>query len=528
MMLPLLFGTLQTNFSLIDWLIVASYVGLTTIVGLYANRMIKGMDDYIVAGRSLRSSVSVATLIGSELGLVTVLYAAQKGFTSGFAAFHIGVIAGFGALFVGLTGFIVGPLRREGVRTIPEYYGRRFGTPTRVLGGLILAFAGILNMGIFLKAGALFLAELTGLESDATVGLIMSILLGLVLLYTVFGGMVSVVLTDYLQFVVLSVGLLLAAGIALIRIGWPTLVETVKEVHGEAGFDPFDAQGFGPGYVVWMFFVAGVFSCAIWPTAVMRACSAENVAVVRRMYRWSSIGFMIRFIVPQFLGICALAMFWNDPVARPHFFHEDGTLNQENSLGAMPVFLGQLLPIGLVGLIGAGMLAAFMSTHDSYLLCWATVLANDVVSPLTGDRLNTAARLLISRAFIVLIGLFLLIWGLWYPLSQDLWDYMAVTGTIYFSGAFAILVAGLHWRRSSQTGAICALLGGLVAILGLDKVRDSLGLTEERIGFAITDVNSGLGAILLSLVLLVAGSLLFPQRRDKAAPAPSSNQDSNQ
>ena len=101
---------------------------------MYVNRYIGGMSDYLVAGRSLRSSLGIATMVGSELGLVTVMYAAQTGLTDGFSAMHIGLFGGLGALVVGLSGFIVVPLREMGVMTIPEFYGRRFGPRVRVVG----------------------------------------------------------------------------------------------------------------------------------------------------------------------------------------------------------------------------------------------------------------------------------------------------------------------------------------------------------------------------------------------------------
>ena len=83
----------------------------------------------------------------------------------------------------------------------------------------------------------------------------------------------------------------------------------------------------------------------------------------------------MRFMIPQFLGICALTFLWNNDSGKALFFSSDGTPIQSESLRAMPVFLSKLLPLGLIGLVGAGMIAAFMSTHDTHLLCWASVLA---------------------------------------------------------------------------------------------------------------------------------------------------------
>ena len=516
----------ESNFTWLDWGIVAGYLSVTVVIGIYVNRFIGNMADYVVAGRSLGTFIGVATMTGTELGLVTVMYAAQKGFTGGFAAFHIGLAAGVVSLIVGLTGFIVVPLRRMKVMTIPEFYGKRFGNGVRVYGALLLAGAGILNMGMFLKAGAIFVTALTGLNDPFYVQVVMTVLIVLVLVYTILGGMVSVVITDYLQFIVLSFGMLLACFFAVRNLGWDSITKTVSTVHGQAGFSPLDSEGFGPSYIVWMLFVAGLVSCAVWQTAVMRSCAAENEQVVRRLYIWSSIGFLVRFLLPQFLGICALAYFWHTSEGRAVLFTSEGLPidDAELTMSALPLFLSQVLPAGLIGVIGAGMLAAFMSTHDSYLLCWASVLVEDVAGPLSKGRLSTAARLMLARVFIFLIGLFLLVWSLWYPLGQDLWDYMAVTGAIYFIGATALLVFGIYWKRASRAGAYLALTSGLLAVLGLDPIKNAVGLDrlEKSLGFNLSEAHIGLFATAAAIVLMVVGSLLLPDR----CPSDMSKQES--
>jgi SSS family solute:Na+ symporter len=261
----------------------------------------------------------------------------------------------------------------------------------------------------------------------------------------------------------------------------------------------------GLTYIVWMLYTAGICSCAVWQTAVVRACAADSTETVRRLYAFSSIGFLIRFLIPQFLGICALAYFWQHPTAKGIFFTSEGVLVDDAALQlqAMPAFLGQLLPVGIIGLIAAAMLAAFMSTHDSYLLCWASVIAYDIAVPLSRGRIGERGCLWLTRLGIVLIGVFLLVWGLWYPLGQNLWDYMAVTGAIYFAGAFALLVGGLYWKRASQTGAMLALLSGAGALLGLKPVQELFGLDLRS---EVVGLSTAAGAI----ILMVAGSLLFP------------------
>ena len=505
---------MESNFGNLDWVIVAVYLAGTVVIGVVANRYVKNMADYIVAGRSLRSFISVATMLGSEIGLVTVMYTAQKGFTSGLSAFHIGVVAGLSCLFVGLTGFIVVPLRETGVMTIPEYYGQRFSQGVRIYGAAILAIAGILNMGVFLKAGAIFVTSLTGLDDPMIVNFVMVLLIALVLSYTILGGMVSVVITDYIQFVVLAFGMLVCCIIAITKTDWSSIVSTVERVHGAGGFNPMEGSVFGPTYITWMIIVFGIGSCAVWPTAVMRVCAAESPQVVRRLYTWSSIGFMTRFIIPQFLGICALTFFWERMGPDSLFFDADGKIvsDVDQTLKAMPLFLSQILPTGLIGIIAAGMLAAFMSTHDSYLLCWASVIVEDVVNPLAGGNLATKTRLLLARLIIFLTGLFLLAWSIWYPMGQEMLDYLAVSGSIYLTGATTLLIGGLYWQRTSTVGAYLALTAGACSVLGLKPVQSLLGLE----GRGLTEAGVALGALIVATVLLVLGSLLFPNPRPGA------------
>jgi SSS family solute:Na+ symporter len=371
----------------------------------------------------------------------------------------------------------------------------------------------------------------------------------MVLLYTALGGMVSVVVLDYIQFVVLSFSLLLTSFLSIRYLGWDNIVQTVALVKGDAGFNPFSGEGFGVSYVVWMFFL-GLVSCAVWQTAVIRACSADSVRTVKRLYTWASIGFLIRFLLPYFFGISALVFIAQNESLRAVFIPEGAAADAQVTLVAMPVYLSQLLPAGLIGIVSAGMLAAFMSTHDSYLLCWSSVLTQDVVAPWFRNGLSSKTRLLLARIFILCIGGFILVWGLWYPLGQDLWDYMAISGAIYFTGAIALLVFGLYWKRASKTGAYAALVCGFFAAFGLPIVQKMLGfvinpprrlfgfteqvpieeLTEEMVLAkevvpgadtalvyqVIPSEVVGLTVIILAVVAMVVGSLLFPDRSKPA------------
>ncbi|HUT89880.1 MAG TPA: hypothetical protein VMY37_10305, partial [Thermoguttaceae bacterium] len=93
MPLPLANVLSRTNFSALDWGIVAAYLAVSVVIGLLVRKYIRNMVDFVTAGRGLGTCLGIATLTGTEMGLVTLMYSAQKGFVGGFAAFHIAVAA---------------------------------------------------------------------------------------------------------------------------------------------------------------------------------------------------------------------------------------------------------------------------------------------------------------------------------------------------------------------------------------------------------------------------------------------------
>lgn len=492
-----------TNFATIDWIIVMVYICIPVVIGVLVKKYIRQLSDFIVAGRSLRLFIAIATLTGTELGLVTVMYNAELGFKHGFSAFHVGLIETVCILAIGLTGFIVYKLRKLRVMTIPEFYDLRFGRKVRIIGGFILALGGILNMGLFLQAGARFMMGITGYSNPAGLKIFMSIMLSMVLVYTVLGGMVSVVLNDFMQFVVLSIGMLIGSFFAIDTIGWDNLFKAPETVDRISWFSPVsEGSGFGTVYVLFM--VVLTFSAgALWQSGTLRALSAKTPKIAKQLYAWSSISYMARRVIPMLWGICAFVFISQSPRLFSAFQGPEGLSSQFG----MPIFLAKILPSGLLGLLTAGMFAAFMSTHDSYLLSWSSVITQDIIAPLKKDRLSDKHRLIVTRITIVAIGVFLMIWGLWFEAPVSLWNYMAVTGTIYLAGAFTVVTAGLYWKRASRMGATIALFAGLLAILGIGPWTQG-----ANVPFYLTDKFIGVMTFAVAFLGMVIGSLLFPDK----------------
>lgn len=518
--------TLATNFGVLDWILVVAYLLGSLVIGVYAHRYVGRLEDYLVAGRAVRLNLGVATMVASELGLVTLMYMAQQGFRSGPAAIHIAVAYFLGVLVIGLTGFIVYRLRATGVMTVPEFYELRYNKVVRWIGGVLLAGAGITNMGIFLQVDAKFVVAVTGLQPIEVAGWqagpalawVMIAMMAVVLVYTALGGMVSVLVTDLFQFVVLSLGMLLVTAFAVGRIGWNDVFATVQKQLGPEGFDPLLSPQYGWTYVLWMVWIS-LAAGALWHSSTLRALAAQNPDVARRVFAWSSIGFLARFAIPIFWGLCAYVFVLTGPSSVRDLFLDgaghvrtvdvDGIPREVDTLYALPVMIAQTVPTVLLGLICAGMLAASMSTYSSYLLCWSSVLTQDVVAPLIPGGLSHPARIALTRLFVVLIGLFLIVFGLFYY-TPDVWKFLAGTGTVYLSGASAAVTLGLYWRRASSAGAAAALLLGL---LGVGVAFQEQFARSTRLAGIASEPALALITVAACWSAMVILSLLFPDRR---------------
>ncbi|VAX42604.1 hypothetical protein MNBD_PLANCTO02-763 [hydrothermal vent metagenome] len=512
----------ETNFTSLDWGIVIVYLVGTGILGMFVNKYIHNASDYLVGGRSAGTSLSIASFIGTGLGLVTLMYASMGGFNKGFSFLLVPTIAFVAYIMLGSTGFVIKRLREMKLTTLPEFFEKRFSRKVRVTSGIIAVLAGILNMGIFPKMGAIFITYVTGMggeQSELTVNIITSLLIVLVLVYTVMGGMVAVMVTDYIQFVVLSIGLGLGLWFCFNSpgLGWDEMVTTWSKAKGAAAFNPVHEKSYGWTYLFFQIFVI-TFAGFCWAPEATRALTTENSSTTKKTFLFGAPGFFVRMAIPAVWGIAAFVFVSKHPELKDVFFGKEPI----HAAAAMPLLLGNVIPMGLLGLLVAGLLAAFMSTHDSYLLSWASIISQDIIAPLKRvDRLSDQESIFFTRVSVVVIGAFLLFWGIWYELPESVWDYMSITGTVYVAGSGVALIGGMYWKRASSTGALLSMFGGLFAILGLKPIVEPTQFfldsrLHSKCEYWLNGYSISLSVFGICALLFIFGSLAFP---DKQQPA---------
>jgi SSS family solute:Na+ symporter len=477
-----------------DWLLDGSIVGVylvaTMVAGIAVRKYVGKVEDFLVAGREMDVYLGIASLAATEFGIVTCMYTAQNGYEKGFAGAVPGIEMALAMYIVGVTGFCITPLRDSGVITLPELIYKKFGQRIRWAAGVVIVLGGLLNMGVFLRTGGQFLVRVTGMDPKYLEIMMTALLVG-VAVYTILGGMLSVLVTDFMQFVVMSAGLIVVSFLILADVGWERLVTVVETNYGAGGFNPFINPTMGWPYVVFNGFL-NLAAVLTWQTTIARVLAAKDTATGRKIYTRTSFFFVCRFIIPGIWGIAALA-----------------TLGHvTDTLEAMPRYLSMAVPPGLMGLLIAAMLAADMSTDSSYMLTWGSVIYNDIMAPFRRTTWSDAKGLLWNRIIIAIIGVFLLLYGLWYPLKGDLWTYLGVTGTIYLASISVLLIACCYWPRANSWGAAGAIaVSALIpaAYLVMEQLPSTAALAKQ-----IGPYHSGIAAYVGSGLAMWIGSMLKP------------------
>jgi SSS family solute:Na+ symporter len=468
-------------------------------------KYIGNVSHYLVAGRELGTYAGIATLAATEIGTITFMYNGELGYKYGFAAFAAALISGLVMIIVGRTGLVVERFRALKLMTVPEYFERKYSRGLRLFAGVLVAVGGILNMGVFLKIEGEFLTIVSGINPRYLIAVMTAILL-LELLYTVIGGMVAVVITDFIQYVLLSVATILVSIYAVYHAGWGNMVAKIATTMGSAGFNPIQNPKFGLTFLIWQILLwFSIHTC--WQTTAMRVFSTKDPETSKRVMTWTGFIYLGRGMLPMLWGVAALTLFGVGALSNgvPLPVVNGQTLSP---IDAMPAMLANILGPGIKGVVVAGMLAATMSVNSSYLLGWSAVISQDIVMPIReqmGKRpLNSRSQIFVNRLANLFVGVFLMFWGLYYTPPGAVYLYLNITGTIYLAGTFICVIGGLYWKRANTTGGYLAMLMGAAgAIIPFFFLHWSENIT-------------GFSAFGLAALGLVSGSLI-----GKRAPVPA-------
>ncbi len=433
---------MNSHFALIDWLLVIGFLIFYACLGVRARMRSSSLDEFLVMGRRLGPLWGVATMAATETGLITLIYFSEEAYLSGFVAFSIAALAALTMWIVGRTGFVIRSLRNLEVRTMPEFMEGRFNTRVRSITGLAAFAVGVLNMGIFLQVESWFMAILMGIP-ESRILVVMAVMLVIVVAYTMLGGMYSVVLTDVVQFIMIVVGVGVTTYCIVVSAGgWGKMVDAVSVHYGNAGFNILSARRYGILFLSFttLYYLSGWSS---WQPVVARVLSMRDIRMALKLYRLSSLFMFMRAAFPMIWGIGSLAIL--------------GKISQSNT--ALPVTLVRILPPGWMGVVTVGFISASMSTYSSYLLAFSSILIQDVVGPNMKRQPDERQRFRFTQLGVLLIGIFIYMWGALYHLNESIFRYLTLTGALSYAASLTVLVGGIYWKRANVRGAYWAFLG---------------------------------------------------------------------
>ena len=378
------------NFSwALDGSIIGFYILISLLVGLSIRKYVTNVEDYLVAGREVNLYAGMASLAATEFGIVTCMAAAQLGYRYGFSGAIVGLLLCTSMYLVGKTGFCIKPLRDANAMTLPEFFEKKYSPRVRWATGVIIVIGGLLNTGVFLRTGGDFLVAVVGLNPKY-LEITMTGLLIVVALYTVLGGMISVLVTDFLQFILMSAGMIIVTIYVVFTIGWGNILDAVQSTYGAAGFNPFINKNLGWQYVMYTFLTVSA-TVLTWQTMISRVLACKDSTVAKKMYTKTSFFYIVRSLIPVSWGLAALTIWKPDMLGGA-------------PITAMPKFLAAALPTGLIGIVVAAMLAADMSTDSSYFLGWASVIYNDILVVLHKGTWSEKKAVFLNKILLLLLG----------------------------------------------------------------------------------------------------------------------------
>ena len=474
----------MSTLTTIDWLVIAGYFAI--ILGLawwVIKRRQNTSDDYFLAGRHLGWFIVGASIFASNIGSEHIVGLAGSGATDGVAMAHYELHAW--CLLV--LGWVMVPFyMRSKVFTMPEFLEKRFSPASRtVLSGVSLIAYVLTKIAVGIFAGGVVFSVLLpevnwlGLDSFWIGSILVIVITGA---YTVLGGMGAVAYTEALQTIILIIGSALVTYFGLEALGgWAALKEIVgTEMFNlwkpivPAGIESTWAPVKEAGKMAWYFndnypwigmlFCAPIIGLWYWCTdqyIVQRALSAPNEKEARR----GTIAASFLKLLPVFIFIIpgiicyALAVSGTVPALQETIIGPDGQIIRDNAQQAFPLMVAHILPVGIRGLVVAGLLAALMSSLAGVFNACSTLFTMDFYSRL---KPNASQQQLVwigrvATAVMVVIGL------LWIPVIQGgrgLYDYLQGVQSYLAPPIFVVFFLGVFNKRLNAKGCLAALITG--------------------------------------------------------------------
>lgn len=465
------------NMHWIDWTIVLTLLAFLAFIIISTRTYMQGVADFLAAGRcGGRYLLSISEGIAG-LGVVTLLAFWQQYTKTGFTGIWW-TLPQWPIIFIlALSGWVLYRYRQTRALTMAQFLEMRYTRRFRIYAGVVAFISGIINYGVFPGLNAQLFIYFCGLPEHfmlaghtvSTFPVVMAVMLSVAIFFTFTGGQIAIMLTNFVQGVVCMVVILLACLILVHQFGWDHITTALAQApENQSLVNPFkidDIKGFNKWFFIIQYFL-WFYNWKVWQgtqgyNAAAKTPHESRMAQVVGTWRY----FAQEMIIPIF-AICAIAALCHPGLVTEMTAVKSviGQMPSEElqSRLTVPLVLSKVLPIGMMGALTAVLLAAAISTDQSYLHSWGSIFVQDVVIPLWKKPLTPKQHMLLLRCSICGVAVFAFFFSLYFSLGEYIRLFFAITGAIYLGGAGICVIGGLYTRWGTALGAWVALTTGLI------------------------------------------------------------------
>ncbi len=467
---------------------VVLYLLGTLAIGVWAGSRIKNTADFAVAGRSLPLVMVVTTTFATWFGAETVM-----GIPATFVQGGLGAIvedpfgAGMCLILVGL--FFAAKLYRRNLLTIGDFYRQRYGKGVEIFCSVAIILSYLGWVAAQITALGLVFSVLTGGAMSPAVGMTVGLLA--VLVYVVVGGFLAVAWTDFIQMIVLVIGLSVIAIFAADLAGGSDKVIDLATSKNLWEFLP------KPGFTEIAFFVAAALTMMLGSIpqqdVFQRVMSAKDAKTAQKGAVIGGAAYILFAFVPMFIVTAAVVVMGNSAME----------LAENDYQRVLPAFIMGHMPLVMQILFFGALLSAIKSTSSATLLAPSTSFVENILKQIR-PGMTDKQQLLAMRVTIVVFSICVLLYAIAMQ-GTSIYELVAAAYQVPLVGAFVPLVMGLYWKRATTQGAVFSIFAGLFTWV----------LFFEQISTWGEVFPGQLAGLIAAFVGMIAGSLLPQWLQDR-------------
>jgi len=471
------------NLSLIDWLIAFLSILVLFFGVRLSKKFVKSVVDFLSAGRSAGRYMITVSQGMAAIGAITIVGQWEMNYVAGFALrwweFTMAVVL----LIITVSGWVIYRFRQTRALTIAQFLEIRYSRNFRIFAGILAFISGLLNFGIFPAVSARFLIYFCGLPLSfnvaglelSTFPLVMAAFL-LISVYFVFsGGQIAVIITEFIQGVFSNFTFLIIIIFCLFFVNWDQIFQAVTTVPKDASLiNPYKTSEV-PDFNFWYFLinVIGVIYVKLsWQGTQGFNSSAKSAHEAKMGEVLGNLRDIPRWLFLVFIPIIAYTILHNADFSAI----ADGVNKTLSGVGnsaiqnqlRIPLVLSKILPVGVMGAFLAVMLMATIGTHNSYMHSWGSIFIQDIIMPFRKKTFEPKQHLRVLRLAILGVCIFIFLFSLFFPMTDYIFLYFAITAAIFVGGSGAVIIGGLYWKRGTTSAAWSALIvGSVISVVGI-------------------------------------------------------------